>query len=77
MEYEVQQKATVWYKITVEANSPIEAIEKVQESINLTDAENASWWLIQDSEEFQDEYWTEETGLYDGKTGTYENQGDN
>lgn len=75
MEYEVQQKATIWYKITVEANSPIEAIEKVRED-EMTDAERDTLELIHDSDDFLDEFWTEETGLYDGMTGTYENQGE-
>jgi hypothetical protein len=62
-EYEIQQKATIWYKVNVEANSPEEAIEKVQNG-ELTSEEQDSWWQVLDSTEFLDEFWEESVGLY-------------
>lgn len=58
-EYRVQQKATIWYQVDIEANSPIEAIELAREG-EIQDG----WEQVWDSTEFQDEFYTEETGLY-------------
>lgn len=55
--FEVQQKATIWYKTKVEAENAEEAIKKVAEG------EGDDWSQALDSVEFQDEFWTEETGL--------------
>lgn len=55
--FEVQQKATIWYKTRVEAENAEEAIKKVSEG------EGDDWSQALDSVEFQDEFWTEETGL--------------
>jgi hypothetical protein len=65
-EYEIQQKATIWYKVNVEANSPDEAIEKVQNG-ELTSEEQDSWWQVPDSTEFLDEFWEDSVGLYPKK----------
>jgi hypothetical protein len=59
MEYTVQQKATIWYETEVEANSPEEAIRKVAED----GGEN--WEQVLESVEFEQEFWTEETGNTD------------
>lgn len=60
MEYEVQQKATIWYKTKVEANSAVEAIELVAEQ-----GIGEYWEIIDDNPDFLPEFWTEETGNTD------------
>lgn len=66
MEYRVQQKAIVWYETTVEADSPEQAVELIQEgSIDL------DWESQIDYVDFQDYYWwqnpeTKEEGEIDG-----------
>lgn len=54
MEIRIQQKATIWYETTVEAETPEQAIEIAQ-----NDTGDLDWWQALDSVEFQDEYWTE------------------
>lgn len=55
--FEVQQKATIWYTTKVEAENAEEAIKKVSEG------EGDDWRQVLDTTEFQDEFWTQETGL--------------
>jgi len=65
MEYRIQQKATIWYETSVEADSPEDAVKKVQEgSIDL------DWWQVDDSTDFQDEFWWEDE---DGEEGEITN----
>ena len=59
-EYEVHQRAEVWYATKIMANSAEEAIQvlaKGQEGFNVL-----KWKMLLDTIIFQDEYWTEETG---------------
>ena len=51
MEYRVQQKAIVWYETTVEADTPEEAIQIVQQG-------ESSWEQAEgDGPDFLDYYW--------------------
>lgn len=60
MEFKVQQKAEVWYETTIEANSAEEAIQKVAEGYT-----DGGWEALLDAVQFEDEFWTEETGIAD------------
>lgn len=51
MEYRIQQKATIWYETTVEADSPEQAIEKVQKG------ETDDWEQVLDTTVMLDEFW--------------------
>ena len=66
MEYRIQQKATIWYETSVKADSPEDAVKKVQEgSIDL------DWWQVNDSTDFQEEFWWEDE---DGEEGEITNE---
>jgi hypothetical protein len=60
MEYEVQQKATIWYKTHVEASSAEEAIRMVA-----SDGIGDYWEQVDDTTDFLPEFWTENTGNTD------------
>ncbi|CAB4137503.1 hypothetical protein UFOVP325_44 [uncultured Caudovirales phage] len=59
--YKVQQKATIWYQTEVEASSAVEAIQMVAEGAG------EDWEQLLETADFQQEFWTEETGETDGE----------
>jgi len=54
--YRVQQKATIWYETSVEADTKEQAIEIVQ---NNGAQEGAEWVQVLESTEMLDEFWAE------------------
>lgn len=61
--FTVQQKASIWYEVEVEADTAEAAILKV-ENWQMTDEEQDAWQQLSDSVEFESPtYWTEETGI--------------
>jgi hypothetical protein len=63
MEYRVQQKATIWYETKIEADSPEQAIEKIQNPETNLDLD---WWQVLDTTEFQDVFWWQDTDENEG-----------
>jgi hypothetical protein len=61
MEYRVQQKATIWYETTVQADTPEQAIEKAREPETDLD-----WWQVLDTTEFQNEFWWQDENEDEG-----------
>lgn len=55
-EYVIQQKATVYYEVKVEADSLEDAIKKADDS--------SDWWRT-DVVEMEDEYWYSTNGGFD------------
>lgn len=55
MRIKVQQKATIWYQTTVEAENREEALHKAR-----FDEGDLDWDIVPDSNDFQDEYWTDQ-----------------
>ncbi|NBW11613.1 MAG: hypothetical protein EBR82_26640 [Caulobacteraceae bacterium] len=66
MEYRVQQKATIWYETRVQASSPEEAIEIIQDPETNIDLD---WWQVLDSTEFQDVFWWQDQDENEGDFG--------
>lgn len=63
MEIRIQQKATIWYETTIEAESPEKAVLAI---INGT-AKDLDWWQALDSTDFpEQDFWY---GLPDGTDG--------
>jgi len=63
MEYRVQQKATIWYETTIQADSPEQAIEIAREPESNLDLD---WWQVLDTTEFQDEFWWQDENENEG-----------
>jgi hypothetical protein len=63
MEYRIQQKATIWYETRVEADSPEEAVAKINNPDTTTDFD---WWQVLDTTEFQDEFWWQDENEEEG-----------
>jgi len=63
MEYRVQQKATIWYETTIQADSPEQAIEIAREPESNLDLD---WWQVLDTTEFQDEFWWQDQNENEG-----------
>jgi hypothetical protein len=61
MEYRVQQKATIWYETTVQADSPEQAIEKVQNG-NTDD-----WEQVLDTTTMLDTFWWQDENDNEGE----------
>lgn len=53
--YIVEQMATVWYQVEVEADTKEQALDLGQDKLN-----QGEGWQNQDSFEFQDEFWVSE-----------------
>jgi hypothetical protein len=54
--YRVQQKATIWYETNIEADTPEEAVRKIQEDSTL----DLDWWQVIDTTEFQATFWLQD-----------------
>ena len=67
MEYRIQQKATIWYETTVEADSPEQAVEKVRQG------ETDDWEQVLDTTVMLDEFWWQDENNNEGEV----NEGDN
>jgi len=63
MEYRVQQKATIWYETTIQADSPEQAIDKIRDPETNLDLD---WWQVLDTTEFQDEFWWQDQNENEG-----------
>ena len=63
MEYRVQQKATIWYETTIQADTPEQAIEIARQPESNLDLD---WWLVLDTTEFQDEFWWQDQNENEG-----------
>jgi hypothetical protein len=63
MEYRVQQKATIWYETTVQADSPEQAIDKIRDPETNLDL---GWEQVLDTTEFQDEFWWQDENEEEG-----------
>jgi len=63
MEYRVQQKATIWYETTIQADSPEQAIEIARDPKTNIDLD---WWQVLDTTEFQDEFWWQDQNKDEG-----------
>jgi len=63
MEYRVQQKATIWYETTIQADTPEQAIEIAREPESNLDLD---WWQVLDTTEFQDEFWWQDQNENEG-----------
>jgi hypothetical protein len=61
MEYRIQQKATIWYETTVQADSPEQAIEKVQ------NGETDDWEQVLDTTEMLDTFWWQDENDNEGE----------
>ena len=66
MEYRIQQKATIWYETSVEANSPEEAVEITQDPERNGDLD---WWQVLESTEFLDKFWWSDEDENEGEIG--------
>ena len=66
MEYRIQQKATIWYETSVEANSPEEAVEITQDPER---NQNLDWWQVDDSTSFLDTFWWSDEDENEGEIG--------
>ena len=66
MEYRIQQKATIWYETTVEADSPEQAVEKVQ------NGETLDWTPQFEVADFQNEFWWQDENDNEGEINTDE-----
>jgi len=64
MEYRVQQKATIWYETSIEADTPEQAVEKARNPETNTDLD---WWQVLDTTEFQDEFWWQDENDEEGE----------
>jgi len=63
MEYRVQQKATIWYETTIQADTPEQAIDKIRDPESNQDLD---WWQVLDTTEFQDEFWWQDENEDEG-----------
>ena len=63
MEYRVQQKATIWYETTIQADTPEQAIDKIRDPETNLDL---GWEQVLDTTEFQDEFWWQDENEDEG-----------